>query len=58
MVENIKKFDENTVDLMNCFLKQLQKPVCLVAHNGNAFDYPILKVQLRALVSHGILKCF
>lgn len=54
MLEKLKKMDEKTVDLMNCFFNQLNKPVCLVAHNGNNFDYPILKRQLRQMVKHEI----
>lgn len=50
MLEYINKFDENTVDLINCFFKQLTEPVCLVAHNGNNFDYILLKKQLQKLV--------
>lgn len=50
MLENTKKFDANTVDLLKCFLNQLNKPICLVAHNGNKFDFPLLKNQLRSLV--------
>ncbi|XP_075987662.1 three-prime repair exonuclease 1-like [Anticarsia gemmatalis] len=29
------------------FLKELTKPICLVAHNGNRFDYPILLAELK-----------
>lgn len=49
-LEFTKKMDASTIDLLNCFLNQLNKPVCLVAHNGNGFDYPILKKQLAKLV--------
>ena len=28
-----------------CFLQQLQQPVCLIAHNGDKFDFPLLKKQ-------------
>lgn len=31
------------------FLKRLQSPTCLVAHNGNRFDFIILKKELEAL---------
>lgn len=31
------------------FLDRLQKPVCFVAHNGNRFDYPILKKHIERL---------
>lgn len=51
MLENTKKFNVNTANLINSFLNQLNKPVCLVAHNGNKFDYPLLKTQLKKLVN-------
>lgn len=50
MLEKNKKLDGNTVNLMNCFFNQLNAPICLVAHNGNDYDYPILKRQLKKLV--------
>lgn len=49
-LEKCKKMDSNTVDLLKCFFNQLNKPICLVAHNGNRFDYPILKEHLNKLV--------
>lgn len=50
MLEHIKKMDTNTVDLFNCFFKQLIQPVCLVAHYGKNFDYPVLKAHIEKLV--------
>lgn len=47
--------DGNTTDLINCFFSQLRKPVCLVAHNGNKFDYLILAEHLKKLVSPTVL---
>lgn len=55
MLEHINKMDTNTVDLINRFLNQLKKPVCLVAHNGNKFDYPILARQLKNLVCNSFV---
>ncbi|XP_031619749.1 three prime repair exonuclease 2-like [Contarinia nasturtii] len=49
MLEHIKAFDGNTVDLLNSFLNQLNKPICMVAHNGNGFDFPLLRRQLQKL---------
>lgn len=46
MLQNEEKFDENAASLIGCFIKKLQQPVCLVAHNGDKFDFPILKKQL------------
>lgn len=51
LLEYINKMDDNTIDLINSFLNQLKKPVCLVAHNGNKFDYPILAQHLKKLVN-------
>lgn len=32
--------------LIKNFLNAHQKPICIVAHNGNRFDYPILRAEL------------
>lgn len=37
------------VQLIALFLHRLQSPACLVAHNGNRFDFVILKKELEAL---------
>ena len=41
------RFDKNTVDMINSFLLRLPSPVCLVAHNGDNFDFPLLKAELE-----------
>jgi len=41
------RFDKNTVDMINSFLLRLPTPVCLVAHNGDNFDFPLLKAELE-----------
>ena len=41
------KFNKSTGDLINSFLSLLPAPVCLVAHNGNAYDFPLLKAELE-----------
>jgi three prime repair exonuclease-1 len=41
------KFNKNTGDLINNFLSCLPSPVCLVAHNGNAYDFPLLKAEME-----------
>lgn len=46
ILEKESPLDENAATLILNFLKHLQKPVCLVAHNGNKFDFPILKDAL------------
>lgn len=49
MLENESKFDENTAQLIALFLQRLQSPACLVAHNGNRFDFVLLKKELDTL---------
>lgn len=41
------RFDKNTVSLLNIFLDRLPSPVCLVAHNGDNYDFPLLKAELE-----------
>ena len=37
----------NTGHLLNNFLARLPSPVCLVAHNGNVYDYLLFKAQME-----------
>ena len=46
------RFDANTGDLLNTFLARLVNPVCLVAHNGNAYDFPLLKAEMKKASIH------
>ena len=41
------KFDTNTVKIIDDFLRRLPAPVCLVSHNGDRFDFPLLKAELE-----------
>ena len=41
------EFNKNTGELISSFLALLPSPVCLVAHNGNAYDFPLLKAELK-----------
>lgn len=47
LLKNDNTFNENTGNLINSFLSQLPEPICLVAHNGTKFDYPLLKTHLQ-----------
>lgn len=49
MLERERKFDQNAMKLIECFIFQLQQPVCLIAHNGNKFDFPLIKKQCDLL---------
>ena len=40
-------FDSETGQLLNIFLERLPKPLCLVAHNGDSYDFPLLKAELE-----------
>ena len=40
-------FDKETGQLLNSFLERLPKPLCLVAHNGESYDFPLLKAELE-----------
>ena len=43
------KFSKTTGDMINNFLSCLPSPVCLVAHNGNAYDFPLLTAEFEKL---------
>jgi hypothetical protein len=45
MLSGYSTFDKNTVNLINSFLVHL--PVCLVAHNGDLYDFPLLKAEMQ-----------
>ena len=45
------KFNKNTGNLVNSFLNLLPFPVCLVAHNGNAYDFRHLKAEMEKSVT-------
>lgn len=49
LLENESKFDQKTAQCIVLFLERLQTPTCLVAHNGNRFDFPILKKEIESL---------
>ena len=41
------QFNKNTGDLINSFLLCLPSPVCLIAHNGNSYDFPLLRSEME-----------
>jgi len=43
-----KDFDSEVGDLILLFLRRLESPVCLVAHNGSRFDFPLLAAELQS----------
>lgn len=40
-------FNEIPLNIIANFLRRLSKPICFVAHNGFAFDYPILRNHIE-----------
>ena len=40
------QFDSGAVELLERFLARLEGPVCLAAHNGDKFDFPLLQAEL------------
>lgn len=48
-LEKESHFDENAAGIITNFLKHMQQPVCLVAHNGDTFDFPIVKQTFKKL---------
>ncbi|KAH8323282.1 hypothetical protein KR067_004322 [Drosophila pandora] len=47
LLERESKFSKDSVGLILSFMKHLPAPVCLVAHNGWNFDFPIFKQALE-----------
>jgi DNA polymerase III epsilon subunit-like protein len=47
MLSDYSSFDINIGNLLNSFLVNLPSPVCLVAHNGDLYDFPLLKAELQ-----------
>lgn len=46
-LESQRSFSSHTAKLVSLFLDHLPKPFCLVAHNGNGFDFPLLRSELN-----------
>jgi len=46
LLENQSRFKAETVQLLKLFLENLPQPICLVAHNGDRYDYPLLQAEL------------
>ena len=46
------RFDANTGDLLNNLMARLPSSVCFVAHNGNAYDFPVIKSEMENTSIH------
>uniref|UniRef100_A0A8C2VD10 exodeoxyribonuclease III n=2 Tax=Chinchilla lanigera TaxID=34839 RepID=A0A8C2VD10_CHILA len=48
-------FDNNLANLLLAFLQRQPQPWCLVAHNGDRYDFPLLRAELAMLGLAGAL---
>ncbi|KAI4497867.1 hypothetical protein M0802_006983 [Mischocyttarus mexicanus] len=48
-LQSVPLFDHKIHNLITSFLDTLMKPICFVAHNGKAFDFPILLFELKCI---------
>ncbi|XP_021063240.1 three-prime repair exonuclease 1 isoform X1 [Mus pahari] len=48
-VQGRQRFDDNLADLLRAFLQRQPQPCCLVAHNGDRYDFPLLQAELAWL---------
>uniref|UniRef100_A0A0A9XWM0 Three prime repair exonuclease 1 n=1 Tax=Lygus hesperus TaxID=30085 RepID=A0A0A9XWM0_LYGHE len=49
LLEEQGTFDEDFCDLLTNFINRVPPPVCLLAHNGNRFDFPLLQAHTKLL---------
>ncbi|KAI5645455.1 hypothetical protein NE865_02542 [Phthorimaea operculella] len=49
LLEYESSFNKQVCEFINTFLNLLTKPVCLIAQNGLAFDYPIFKNHFQRM---------
>ena len=65
-LESQKPFTPEMAKMVTSFLERLPPPVCLIAHNGNNFDYPLLHTEMKrvneslpgSLLCADSLECF
>ncbi|KAM4821156.1 three-prime repair exonuclease 1 [Thomomys bottae] len=50
-----QRFDDNLVGLLLAFLRRQPQPWCLIAHNGDRYDFPLLHTELAMLGLAGAL---
>ncbi|XP_063245208.1 uncharacterized protein LOC134546353 isoform X2 [Bacillus rossius redtenbacheri] len=65
LLQGQKPFDSTAFNILENFVCRLPQPVCLIAHNGDSYDFPILQAELEAfkqLPEHILcadsIKCF
>ena len=58
LLENQPKFSGSTITLIRAFLSHLPQPVCIVAHNGHNYDFPLLKAELSKIGKEDDIEAF
>jgi len=48
-LEGQGQFSSSTHQSLSSFLSLLEKPVCLLAHNGDKYDFPLLQAELNRI---------
>lgn len=51
---NKQTFNLHILDMITTFFRRQDPPICLVAHNGCSYDFPLLKAELSALDISGL----
>jgi hypothetical protein len=46
LLEHQRPFDEYLFSMLDGFMKRMPQPVCIIAHNGIKFDFPVLQAEL------------
>lgn len=49
LLEHQSPFDENLFNALDGFMKRMPHPVCVIAHNGLRFDFPVLQAELQRI---------
>lgn len=47
LLEKEDPFNEKVTAVISSFLNTCASPICLVAHNGYVFDFPLLREEFR-----------
>ena len=46
LLEECISFNEATGNLILAFMRRLKPPICVVAHNGEIFDFPLFRSEM------------
>ncbi|CAF1037029.1 unnamed protein product [Adineta ricciae] len=52
MLMDYAPFNRETVIAIEAFLSDFQQPICLIAHNGDLYDFPILFHEIQTTLSN------